>query len=367
MLIVAVLLFTNEYLTWTSASISASPWEMAVFEETRTLAAELLWVRVKVVRTAENAEGVSFEKSRTLPVLLRAITLANPHDVRAYLLTIEALWLDRKKPQEALVLIKEGLRYNPESAALQLAAANYALYVKHDLTEALDYYHEAARYSNDFPTLEIALSGEKNCATDPREKKIAIEDNRYQLTLEKENVVGHLKVTLPADGWTALYESPHNRLSLKLVPIPETQGGGFILQESSSHQITLTRYSADGLPRFFQPAGKFCSFYFPYYTGLFGYLDDPLVSKKTFRFKTGTYLVQTPGQWIVLANLFYASGVKSSTLNAFSLDSWKTVNLSLSNDLEKIVATGNRTFLIRNGKVTTVKLPGEEILKLQSD
>lgn len=122
--------------------------------EARLLVARSLWFKMDLYHEILDEQGVVFTEEREVVPFLRMILTLDPTFVDAYDVAAYDLFVGYKKPQEALAILDEGLRYNPDSRLLWfrkafflfelerwaevLAPAEKALALAQDEFQALD-------------------------------------------------------------------------------------------------------------------------------------------------------------------------------------------------------------------------------------
>lgn len=89
-----------------------------VFGEFRTVMARYLWVKMELYFEALEGQGEVKEKQVEIMPLLRMITLLDPTITDAYDMIAYDLSRDHEKVGQALALLDEGIKRNPEGWAL---------------------------------------------------------------------------------------------------------------------------------------------------------------------------------------------------------------------------------------------------------
>lgn len=118
--------------------------------EGRTLLARWLWFKVDLIHEDEDVKGVDVFQQKELIPLLRMITYLDPYFTDAYDLIAYDLHKGYGKTEMAVDLVEEGLKYSPDSYALNFRRAFLALYQK-DPDNLLKYAKLAFYAANNDP------------------------------------------------------------------------------------------------------------------------------------------------------------------------------------------------------------------------
>ena len=94
-----------------------------VFGEFRTMMARYLWVKMDLFHEVLDSQGVQSEKQAEVMPLLRMVSLLDPGITDAYDIIAWDLYKGHGRVDEALAVVDEGLRRNPESQQLAFRRA----------------------------------------------------------------------------------------------------------------------------------------------------------------------------------------------------------------------------------------------------
>jgi tetratricopeptide (TPR) repeat protein len=119
----------------------------------RSVAANVLWVKVDAYHHEWEEQGRDWSKNADLLPILRAITFLDPHFIEAY--SLHAFLLQHQnRPRQALAMLREGIRNNPN---------------RHELYEAAALLHARVFRETDAARAEFARALER--ATDPFDRQ----------------------------------------------------------------------------------------------------------------------------------------------------------------------------------------------------
>ena len=141
--------------------------------EGRTLLARYLWFKVDLIHEQEDQQGIGVFQQKELIPLLRMITYLDPYFVDAYDLIAYDLYKGYKKTDLAIELVDEGLKYSPDSYALNFRRAFLALYQK-DMINALEYAKRAYKTTDPQANKILPLKIMYHCAVQARDARLGL-------------------------------------------------------------------------------------------------------------------------------------------------------------------------------------------------
>jgi tetratricopeptide (TPR) repeat protein len=141
--------------------------------EGRTLLARFLWFKVDLIHEQQEEKGVGVFQEKELIPLLRMITYLDPYLVDAYDLIAYDLYKGYKQADLAIELVDEGLKYSPNSYALNFRRAFLALQQK-DMINALEFAKKAYASPDPDANRVLALKIMYHCAVQRRDARLGI-------------------------------------------------------------------------------------------------------------------------------------------------------------------------------------------------
>ncbi|MBI2264426.1 MAG: hypothetical protein HYU64_04560 [Armatimonadetes bacterium] len=294
----------------------------SLIQNAREFLGAYFWVRLEFYIRANERNKMEFRHATDFLYLVRIITWLNPHDISAYRIGNQQLWLNLKNPKMARTFAEEGVRNNPEDPTLNFIMGMMEFHAFKNYRRALFFLERSFKHAP-------LWSEKKQCLYFMKVSLDALgqKDRRGFLALSRElekeiaeSQVSYLKVRIPWDRWEASYLLHQNRqvsrqYDLRFFRNPR-QGVltyDVTTPDGKRGKEVRRRFSVskEGLPEFYEIFTRTDEADVIYRFPRFNSSRLCLVEGRKedcFPFKSGTYFVGDWPDWTVLLQAAFRKG-----------------------------------------------------------